>query len=550
MKRCIMVLLLALVMSMGVPAAVSAAVTYPVYVQGEVVAQAVERGGVTYLPMRTLFENYSASVDWNGAAREITAVRLDGAELRLDMRKNTAVLMAQGKTSPLDMPQKGFIQNGVTYLPLRFVAENLRCQVEWDNYDKTIEVQNLLQSFTDEQGQAYLVDVGNGSFYRGLGSSAVYLANCGIADLAAKKDGYAGLDLSVDDYSLPRDWQVSLTSKGNYLLSCEYWLWGGLTHTIKFASYVSPRSGMTFYNADDDRVFCQQVGDTVCLTNWDDKLIVIDETAGQIKQYDLLAMLADAAVDEPITSVTVLAVDGDYVFFRSNFRLNLLMFNLTDKRLVDLRDELITDAVITQVGIPADDPGWGKDFAPNKYMLELGPFFGEPRLADGVLYVDLYAKNNTVVVPLEYRYMDSEAGPVSFNGKQLCCMVKEDGFGMGRQRYLYDNVAQIYNALTAGQVREVAEPQTGHGPQFIPYDYYVLTEYLHFYQNVPSANYDMSSASAELSYELYRMYEGKPEFGDDSRNLLYDVNADRWYVFQAEQYDKLLNLPAVGELLR
>lgn len=200
-----------------------------------------------------------------------------------------------------------------------------------------------------------------------------------------------------------------------------------------------------------------------------------------------------------------------------------------------------TDAVVTYPG--QSEPEIVPDVSP---YLSRGRTYVPLRSVVGLLpgwQIDYIADNKTVII-------NSGVKPVSFNGKQLCYMIKEDGFGMGRQKYLYSNVAPIYTALTAGQVREVAEPQTGYGSQFIVYDYYVLTERLHFYQNVPSANYDMNSEPAELSYELYHMYEGEPEFGDDSRNLLYDVSADRWYVLQAEQYDKLLDLLAAGELLR
>lgn len=130
--------------------------------------------------------------------------------------------------------------------------------------------------------------------------------------------------------------------------------------------------------------------------------------------------------------------------------------------------------------------------------------------------------------------------PVLIDGNNLFYMTTEDGFGMSRSRYLYSNIAPIYEALSSGRIREVAEPKTDYGPTFTVYDYYALTDILYFYQEMPTQN-DIPADKALLSYQLFHMYEGEPEFGADSRNLLYDVNADKWYVFDETAYRTTLN---------
>lgn len=130
--------------------------------------------------------------------------------------------------------------------------------------------------------------------------------------------------------------------------------------------------------------------------------------------------------------------------------------------------------------------------------------------------------------------------PVEINGKNVFYMTTEDGFGMSRSRYLYTDIKPIYAALISGQLREVAEPQTEYGPTFTVYDYYALTDILYFYQEAPTSN-DIAVDKALYSYELYHMYEGIPEFGEDSRNLLHDVNTNQWYVFDETEYRATLN---------
>ncbi len=381
------------------------AATYPVYIDGELAEQAIERNGSIYMPMRTLFESCGATVNWDAKEHVITSVRKDGVKLTLDMRNNTAALTEQGQTTDLAMPQKGFIQNGVTYLPLRFVAENLSCRVKWNSDEKYVTVQNFITEFTDANGQVYVVNASNGKFYKGAGEAAVYIADCGLTSLAERKNTYDAFDPDKDGYSIPQ-WQVSVTPKGNYLLTCDYILMGGTTHSVKFAAYVSPGSGRLICNASSDRLFIQ-TEDTISLTDWDGQLVLIDEVAGQIKKYDLVTMLADKSIENELSSVDPIAVDGNYVFCSTNHRYNLLLLNLADGSLTDMKDALLTDEIIEKVstatGHTAGD-WWWQNFGSDEYFVNSGPYFRFEKIADGMLYVSLQEEGRRVDIPLTYKY--------------------------------------------------------------------------------------------------------------------------------------------------
>ncbi len=81
----------------------------------------------TMLPVRFVAENLGATVAWDGATRKAT-IRGNGVTIELYIDSTTAYV--NGEAVTLDSP--AFIQNNRTYMPVRFIAENLGATVEWD----------------------------------------------------------------------------------------------------------------------------------------------------------------------------------------------------------------------------------------------------------------------------------------------------------------------------------------------------------------------------------------------------------------------------------
>lgn len=81
----------------------------------------------TMLPVRFVAENLGATVGWDGATGTVT-VSTDVTTLKIVIGNATA--RVNGTTVMLDSP--AFIENGRTYLPVRFIAENLGAVVAWD----------------------------------------------------------------------------------------------------------------------------------------------------------------------------------------------------------------------------------------------------------------------------------------------------------------------------------------------------------------------------------------------------------------------------------
>lgn len=108
------------------------------YVNGvanELDAAPIIRGNRTMLPVRFVAENLGAAVEWDGATSTAT-VKTDDVEIKIVIGKTSATV--NGEAVALDAP--AFIENNRTYMPVRFVAENLGATVEWDGATSTATI--------------------------------------------------------------------------------------------------------------------------------------------------------------------------------------------------------------------------------------------------------------------------------------------------------------------------------------------------------------------------------------------------------------------------
>ena len=94
----------------------------------------------TLVPLRAVVEHLGGTISWNAKTRQVT-LKARGTTIVLTIGKNTALV--NDKPLAID-PKNGkvvpLISSGRTMLPLRFVAENLGLQVEWNAEARTITV--------------------------------------------------------------------------------------------------------------------------------------------------------------------------------------------------------------------------------------------------------------------------------------------------------------------------------------------------------------------------------------------------------------------------
>ena len=94
----------------------------------------------TLLPIRAVIESLGGTVGWDATERKVT-VTLGSKTIELWIGKNIAKV--NGTDTPIDSTNSKVVPeiiNSRTMLPLRFVTENLGCDVQWDGGTQTITI--------------------------------------------------------------------------------------------------------------------------------------------------------------------------------------------------------------------------------------------------------------------------------------------------------------------------------------------------------------------------------------------------------------------------
>ncbi len=91
--------------------------------------------GRTYVPLRATGDVFKAEVLWDAAEKKVT-YKMGDTTIELWIGKNTANV--NGKSVALQNPP--IIVSNSTYVPLRFVSEQLGSKVEWDQNSKTVTI--------------------------------------------------------------------------------------------------------------------------------------------------------------------------------------------------------------------------------------------------------------------------------------------------------------------------------------------------------------------------------------------------------------------------
>jgi PKD repeat protein len=100
----------------------------------ELAAEPAAVDGVTMVPLRFLAEAFGLKVSWDAGTGEISLT----GETPVAMRAGSRQALVGGKAVALPAPP--LVRDGVTLVPLRFLAETLYCQVEYRQATKEIVV--------------------------------------------------------------------------------------------------------------------------------------------------------------------------------------------------------------------------------------------------------------------------------------------------------------------------------------------------------------------------------------------------------------------------
>jgi len=97
--------------------------------------------GRTLVPLRAIFEAMGMTVGWDGTTSTIIAT---GKGNSISMRVNETTATVNGKTLTMDVPSK--VIDGRTLVPVRFIAESLGAEVEWDGENRIVYIHTKILS--------------------------------------------------------------------------------------------------------------------------------------------------------------------------------------------------------------------------------------------------------------------------------------------------------------------------------------------------------------------------------------------------------------------
>jgi len=87
------------------------------------------------LPVRFVVENLGGSIGWDDETQLVTIKKGD-VEIEIYIGQSFALVNG----TPIELDSPAYIENGRTFLPLRFIAENLGAKVEWNAETKQVVI--------------------------------------------------------------------------------------------------------------------------------------------------------------------------------------------------------------------------------------------------------------------------------------------------------------------------------------------------------------------------------------------------------------------------
>ncbi|RKD26821.1 hypothetical protein BEP19_16640 [Ammoniphilus oxalaticus] len=130
------------------------------------------KNGTTMVPLRTVTESFGLKLDWDQSTRSI---QLTGANVHIKLTIDEP--RGEVNRKQITLPQPPTIVSDRTYVPLRFVGEQLNKSVEWEPEQSNIFISNS-QFESDQYWLAKLVEAeASGEPYQGKVAVAAVVIN-------------------------------------------------------------------------------------------------------------------------------------------------------------------------------------------------------------------------------------------------------------------------------------------------------------------------------------------------------------------------------------
>ncbi len=112
--------------------------------------------GRTLLPFRAIYEFLGADVFWNDKTRSVTAKR---GQIQVELQVDNRMAIVNNEKVMIDVAAR--IQNNRLMVPIRFFAQTLGAQVDWDENEKIISISLETVSGITLDNREVVMDVGD-----------------------------------------------------------------------------------------------------------------------------------------------------------------------------------------------------------------------------------------------------------------------------------------------------------------------------------------------------------------------------------------------------
>ena len=266
-------------LALGIAMPAPAANNLPVFVEGQKIAEpALVKNGVSYLPMRAIYEALGAKVQWDAKNQRVIAAEADGTwtEIPLKGDEMTVHYSANGTGTYGLTEQRPFSQRGKVYLPVRLISDAMGYEVDYNKQRIAIAAPKL--TYKDANGGVYTLNKLSGELTLSLNGKTQKLGE--LAMLSSRGFNYASLSYFT----------VELTKNGNYLLTGNGIYFGGITQQLYMYAWVPKAGGeaVAVYTAKLMTVAPEPiwVGDVLWLSGQSGTFSVNDKT-GAVTEYDV-----------------------------------------------------------------------------------------------------------------------------------------------------------------------------------------------------------------------------------------------------------------------
>lgn len=99
----------------------------------------IDNSSRTMVPVRFVAEQLKATVDWNGNTKT-ASIKLNNTTVQIQIGNANLKVDRAGTKSTVKMDTVAVIKDGRTYVPIRFVAEELGCFVDYSPYWHTVAI--------------------------------------------------------------------------------------------------------------------------------------------------------------------------------------------------------------------------------------------------------------------------------------------------------------------------------------------------------------------------------------------------------------------------